>query len=195
MVILPAAIAHELEGLRLSPPGVVPQQDFRPRWLCNYTWSKVNHDTLPLAAMEAMQFGHALKRILHKILLANPAHGPVMLNKTDPSNRLYRVDVNPDDAPKLGVVFPTKPGADPMVAVPLLLPMGWKNSQPAFSTATETTTDAANSRLRNPNYTPPPHRLDQVAAKVVLPPKTVRPLTSIVTYPSSSPPLDEENQR
>ena len=53
-VILPATMAMELEGLRLSPPGVIPQRDRRPRWICDYTWSGVNHDTLPLAAMEAM---------------------------------------------------------------------------------------------------------------------------------------------
>ena len=115
-VILPTAMALDLKGLRLSPPDVVPQRDLRPRWICKYTWLGVNQDTLPLAAMEAMQFVHALKRILREILLANPAHGPVILHKTDLSNRFYRVDVNTDDAPKLGVIFPTKPGADLMVA-------------------------------------------------------------------------------
>ena len=30
-VILPASMAMELEGLRLSPPGVIPQRDRRPR--------------------------------------------------------------------------------------------------------------------------------------------------------------------
>ena len=74
-VILPTSIVMELEGIRLSPPGVVPQQYHHPRWICDYTWSGVNLDTLPLAALESMQFGHALERILCKILLANPAHG------------------------------------------------------------------------------------------------------------------------
>ncbi|KAL7530974.1 hypothetical protein ACHAXR_003779 [Thalassiosira sp. AJA248-18] len=64
-----------------------------------------------------------------KFLLANPAHGPAQLNKTDLSDGFYRVDLNlklnSDDAPKLGVVFPTKP-----IDVPLILPMGWKNSPP-----------------------------------------------------------------
>ena len=36
-VILPAAMAMELEGLHLSPPGVVSQRNRRPRWICNYT--------------------------------------------------------------------------------------------------------------------------------------------------------------
>ena len=36
--------------------------------------------------MEAMQFGHALERILREILLANVNHGFVYLNKTDLSD-------------------------------------------------------------------------------------------------------------
>ena len=36
-VVLPATMSLELEGVRLSPPGVIPQQDRRPRWICNYT--------------------------------------------------------------------------------------------------------------------------------------------------------------
>ena len=63
-VVLPAAMTMELEGIRFSPPGVVPQRDRRPRWICDYTWFGVNADTLPLAAKEAMQFGHALEQIL-----------------------------------------------------------------------------------------------------------------------------------
>ena len=180
-VILPASMALELEGIRLSPPGVVPQRDRRPRWICDYTWSGVNKDTLPLAAMEAMQFGHALERILREILLANPAHGPVHLNKTDLSDGFYRVDLNPDDAPKLGVVFPTKPGTAPLVAVPLVLPMGWKNSPPVFSTATETVADIANQRLRSPDYAPPEHHLDRMAAEAPIserPPPLPRPLSN-----------------
>ena len=114
--------------------------------------SGVNLETLLLAAMEAMQFGHALDWILREILLANPAHGPVQLNKTDLSDGFYRVDLNSDDVPKLGVVFPTKPGTEPMVALPLVMPMGWKNSPPAFSTETETTADLANQRLSRPDY-------------------------------------------
>ena len=45
-VILPASMALKLENLRLSPPGVVEQRDRRPRWICDYTWSEVNEDTI-----------------------------------------------------------------------------------------------------------------------------------------------------
>ena len=165
-VILPASVALELEGLRLSPPGVVEQRDRRPRWICDYTWSQVNEDTLPLVALESMQFGHALERILREILLANPAHGPVHLNKTDLSDGFYREDLCPGDAPKLGVVYPTATSSQSLVAIPLVLPMGWKNSPPAFSTATETIADLANKRLRDSSYVPKRHALDDLALEM-----------------------------
>ena len=53
-VVLPAEEVMHLPGLRVSPPGVVPQRDRRPRWICDYTWSQVNQETLPLAPLEAM---------------------------------------------------------------------------------------------------------------------------------------------
>ena len=65
-----------------------------------------------------------------------------------------------DDIPKLGVVFPTAPGQEPLVALPLVLPMGWKNSPPIFSTVTETIADMANQRIQNDAYAPPTHHLD-----------------------------------
>ena len=104
-VILPSAIARKLKGLRVSPPGVVDQRDRRPCWICDYTWSGVNDDTLPLAAMEAMQFGHALERVLREVFLANPAHGHVRLNKTNLSDVFCRIGLGPNDCPKLGVAY------------------------------------------------------------------------------------------
>ncbi|KAL7425439.1 hypothetical protein ACHAXM_000015, partial [Skeletonema potamos] len=80
----------KLVGLRVSPPGVVPQRDQRPRWICDYTWSGVNMETIRLAPKEATQFGTCLDRVLHEILLADPKYGPVYLNKTDLSEGFYR---------------------------------------------------------------------------------------------------------
>ena len=184
-LVLPYSDVKDLPGLRLSPPGVVPQRERRPRWICDYSWWGVNADTLPLAVMEAMQFGHALDRILREVLLANPTHGPVHLIKVDLSDGFYRVDVNIDDIPKLGVVFPTTPGTTPLVAFPLVLPMGWTNSPPIFSTATETIADLANHRLRL-HLPTPPHPLDVLAAAVTPPPLPSQP----PVIPDSLPPRD-----
>ena len=164
-VVLPAADVVHLPGLRISPPGVVPQRDRRPRWICDYTWSLVNQDSLPLAPLEAMQFGHALDRILRELILADPAWGPVQLLKLDVSDGFYRVNLNIDDVPKLGVAFPTKPGEPQLVAFPLVLPMGWKNSPPVFSAATETIADLANQRIKK-GASPPAHPLDEEAEAV-----------------------------
>ena len=74
--------------------------------------------------MEAMQFGHVLERIIHHILLSDQKFGLTYLNKVDISDGFYRIALKKEDIPKLGVVFPTKPGCISLVAFPLVLPMG-----------------------------------------------------------------------
>ena len=147
VVLLAKDVAH-LSGLRISPPGVVSQRDRGPCWICDYSLSEVNKDSLPLAPLEAMQFGYTLARIMRELILANPALGPVQLLKLDISDRFYRVNLNIDDIPKLGVAFPTKPGEPHLVAFPLVLPMGWKNSPPIFSAATKTIADLVNHQIK-----------------------------------------------
>ena len=46
--------------------------------------------------------------------------------KADLSDGFYRIGLNPEDAPKLGLVFPEIHGGEQLVAIPLTLPMGWK---------------------------------------------------------------------
>jgi hypothetical protein len=168
-VILPAKAVLHLPSLRLSTPGVVPQHGCCPHWICDYSWWVVNKDTLPLAVMEAMQFGWSLEQILHEILFANPAHGLVHMIKLDISDSFYQIGLNIDDIPKLGVFFPTFPGDEPLIAFPLVLPMGWTNSPPIFLTATETIADIANARL-SLGWLPLSHPLDDLAASVSAPP-------------------------
>ena len=164
--VLPISAVQHLPGLRISPPGVVPQRDRRPRWIVDYSFSGVNAETLAIAAVDSMQFGHALDRILREILLSDPALGPVQMLKVDISDGFYRVNMNIEDIPKLGVAFPTEPGQEKLVAFPLVLPMGWKNSPPIFTTATETIADLANQRLSS-HIRPPPHKMDDAAETVI----------------------------
>ena len=75
-----------------------------------------------------MQFGYALlDRFLQELLLSDPKQGPRHMLKLDISDGFYQVNLAPGDIPKLGVIFPSRPGSDPQVALPLVLPMGWKN--------------------------------------------------------------------
>mmetsp|Transcript_21332 Transcript_21332/g.32959 ORF Transcript_21332/g.32959 Transcript_21332/m.32959 type:complete len:780 (+) Transcript_21332:5035-7374(+) len=197
-VVLPYSVVKDLPGLRISPPGVVPQRDRRPRWIVDYSFSDVNAETLPLAAVESMQFGHALDRILREVLLADPALGPVQLLKVDISDGFYRINLNVGDIPKLGVAFPTKPGEEELVALPLVLPMGWKNSPPIFVTATETIADLTNQRLKS-NIQHHPHHLDDAAEAVpspappIFPPSILRPPCRAL--PGYSPAPRSQHQR
>ena len=45
-IILPYEVAKQLPGLRLSPPGVVLQRDRHPRFICDYSFSEVNKNTV-----------------------------------------------------------------------------------------------------------------------------------------------------
>lgn len=48
-----------------------------------------------------------------------------------------------------------------LIAFPLVLPMGWKNSPPYFCALTETVADVTNEYIQR-HLWPPRHRLDRV---------------------------------
>ena len=79
--------------------------------------------------------------------------------KVDVSDGFYHIGIRPEDAPKLGLIFPSGSDEEPMVAIPLTLSMVCKNSPPLFCTATETVADLANESLRS-HQPSRPHKLD-----------------------------------
>lgn len=161
-IVLPfTAVQHEPQ-LRLSPIGVVPQHERRPRPIVDYSFYGINDVTQPNAALDAMQFGRTLERVIRKIVLANPRYGAVHLMKGDLSDGFYRLWLTRAASLQLGVTFPHLPGEPPLVAIPLALPMGWKNSPPIFCSATETIADVTNARLLR-NFLEPPHPLERLA--------------------------------
>jgi hypothetical protein len=107
-----------------------------------------------------MQFGRALERIISKVVLADPRYGgQVKFIKIDIADGFYRIRVRTEDIPKLGVAFPHKESEAPLVAPPLVLPMGWTESPSYFCAATETVTDIANDRIAK-LHNPPVHSLE-----------------------------------
>ena len=109
--------------------------------------------------------------------------------KLDLSDSFYRVGLNVDNIPKLGVIFPTLPGKEPLIAFPLVLPMGWKNSPPIFCTGTETIADIANARIAS-DFVPAAHPLDDLAESIrPQPPKSHHPLPEPSTIPARDPSL------
>ena len=162
-IVLPYSMVRTLPDLRISPLGVVPQRGRRPRIIVDYSFYGLNAETTKLARPEAMQFGGTLERVLRKILQADPQHGPVYMLKVDLSDGFYRVQLKPEDVPRLGVALPTAKGEEPRVALPLVLPMGWTESPPQFCTATETITDLANLFTTAHPLDPPVHHLETAA--------------------------------
>ena len=72
-IVLPLEDTVGLNGLRLSPAGLIPQRDRRDRIVIDYTWSGVNEATRCLSP-DSMQFGYALQRILQCMYDADPIH-------------------------------------------------------------------------------------------------------------------------
>ena len=99
-------VAKELPKLRLIPPGVKEDRDWRPQWLVYYSFSNLNYETLLIAAMSAMQYGWALERLIRTNTIANPELGPVHVLKADISDGFYCIGLLPTNTPKRGLVFP-----------------------------------------------------------------------------------------
>jgi hypothetical protein len=187
-IVIPYKDVLHLPNLRLSPMGVVPQRDRRPRVIVDYSFADVNANTIPLAPTESMQFGRTLDRVLHRIHHANRRFGPVQLIKVDIADGFYRLKVAPSHIPVLGVAFPHLPGEEPLVAFPLVLPMGWVSSPPYFCALSETATDIANFHLRDPTWTPTKHPLSNMAdAAIAFQPVSRRPLNKAPLVPQAVP--------
>jgi hypothetical protein len=101
-IVLPYSLVDHFPALRISPIGVVPQHERRPRTIVDYTYSGFNADTVPLCAPEAMQFGRALLRVLQRIVHADPRHGPVYLIKVDVADGFYRISLNTGESSRWG---------------------------------------------------------------------------------------------
>jgi hypothetical protein len=167
-MVLPYHMVRDLDELRISPPGVVPQKDRRPRTIVDYTFSGVNENTISLAPAHSMQFGRAAQRLVTKSLLANPEHGPVRGILADMSDAFYRAQLCPDGVAKLGVIVPAVSDDEPpLIAFPLTLPMGWKESPPWWCAISETIADLAQKRA-NENWNPPAHHLEHLLPEDIM---------------------------
>ena len=162
-MLLPYSEVRNLEGLRLSPIGVVPQDGRRPRVIVDYSYWGVNDDTLQLSDANSMQFGRTIARLQQQVAWSNPRFGPTRAYKVDIGDGFYRVQLCTSGVLKLGVLLPPLLGEEPLVAFPLVLPMGWKESPPLFCHFTETACDLTNRDFEmRRRY--PKHPLEDLAA-------------------------------
>ncbi len=152
-LVLPYSSLRGHPQLKIAPSGVVPQRDRRPRPIMDYTFNNVNADALPCAPQSSMQFGTALQRILQRIAYANKTFGPPLLAKIDLADGYYRVPLSAHAALNLAVCLPPDGLTEPMLGIPLSLPMGWALSPPYFCAFTETCADLTNAMPQaHPNH-------------------------------------------
>jgi hypothetical protein len=183
-----------IRNMRISPMGVVPQRARRPRVIVDYSFFGVNDETIKLAPRDAMMFGKALERILQAIVDANPKYGPVQLIKVDIADGFYRISVNVNDITKLAVSLPPLYGDEPLLALPLVLPMGWTESPPYFCAATETVADITNRRLAN-HWKAPPHRLEALANSKPALEETPEPVSTLAPSATTATAPRPHNRR
>jgi hypothetical protein len=143
-VVLPYSAVQDFPYLKIAPSGVVPQRERRPRPIMDYLYNGVNQASLAIAPIQAMQFGHALQRILQRLAYCNTAYGPPVLAKIDMADGYYRVPLSPRASLQLAVVILNDGLPEPLIGLPLSLPMGWSHSPPYFCAFTKTCTDLTN---------------------------------------------------
>lgn len=172
--ILPYDLIKDLPGVRLSPAQIKEEKDRRPRFIADHSYSGVNDNTIRCTApADAMQFGGAMYRLLYNLRHSNPRHGKVSISKYDVKDGFYRVHLRAGQCLSLCVMLPHYEGLPVLVAVPLVLTMGWTNSPPTFCAVSESICDLAASRFYRRHA--PPHRLEE--------------LVTDPEYVSSSPPV------
>ena len=108
--VLPVSLVKDIPGIRLSPLGLAPQQNWHDQMISDYSFFGVNDDTEPLTPPKAIQFGQILRRHLQRIHRAIKQFGAVYVSKINFSDGFYRLWLPPEDTLKLAVLFPTQPG-------------------------------------------------------------------------------------
>ena len=162
-LVLPYELVRSLSSLRLSPTGVVPQKARRDRIIVDYTFSGVNQATT-VEAPDSMQFGHAFHRYLERLHRADTRHGPVYMSKTDIADAFMQIWLELQSIPTLAALLPIQNNESPLVAFPMVLPMGWVHSPNYLCAVTETICDLTNARLHANDINWTPHHLSTLAA-------------------------------
>jgi len=120
-------------------------KDRKPCPIMDFTYNSINQDSVPLAPFQAMQSGHAFQRILQQLAYCNPAFGPPQLAKVDMADDSYCIPLSTNAALQLTVSLPSDGASDPLLGIPLSLPMGWCLSPPFFCTFNEMCANLTNT--------------------------------------------------
>jgi hypothetical protein len=149
----------------------------------DYSYSGINEATISEAPDS---FGNALNRFLQRLQCADTRNGDIYLGKTDVADAFMLVWISLATIPSLGTILPTYANEEPLIAFPILLPMGWVDSPNYLCTVTETATNLANAHFDANALAVSPHHL---ATLVDSWPPPLEPCTiPTPSAPSSIPP-------
>ena len=140
-LVIPYMVAKYLTWIKISPSGFKQERYRQPWWLRDYMHYTINSQNLPIPALSAMQYVQVLDMLLQQIVLAKPSLGPVYLIKAGDSVSYYHIALHPQDAPNIGLIFPSDKGNGQLLAIPLILTTSRNKSPPLFCMETEKVVD------------------------------------------------------
>jgi hypothetical protein len=141
-LVLPYKAIRHLPGLRLSPTGFFPNANTDPVSL----WT--------ILTLVSILVPIHKRQIPFNLGLHSPASctsynvrkkGTIWLAKTDVTDAFMRVWISPPTLPTLGAVLPSYPNEEPIIAFPMILPMGWIDSPNYLCAFTDTIANLANA--------------------------------------------------
>jgi hypothetical protein len=166
-MLLPYIEVKDMVDLQLSPLGGIMQPEGCPRGvIVNYSFYYINANMFKLGPEAVMQFGKAIERLLKQAVQTHPRFGPLLHYKVKILDGFLPFTIHICSKEIWGVFLPTFLGLPPLVAFPLVLPMGWTYySPPFFCVFTETIFDLTNKEL-NKNVRHLEHLLEDTARKL-----------------------------
>ena len=81
--VLPYSVVKNLLNLKLVPTGVVPQQVRHPQPIIDYSWCNIYQDSMPVAPIEAMQFGKTFSWLMQQLVDAPAEYAAPLMMKID----------------------------------------------------------------------------------------------------------------
>ena len=76
-LVLLYSVVQELLGMRIIPLGVKKGRDQRPRWFSNYSFTSINANYLPIAALPTIQYGRYSYHLIREVVIADQDLGPI----------------------------------------------------------------------------------------------------------------------
>jgi len=158
------------KNLKISPLAAIPHSSqtycaildlYFERIVGGIHLPSVNAATVLQADAHAMkELGNVVAYLIAAMAAAAPQYGPIFFTKWDIKDSFWHMIMALADAWNFCDILPALPGELQQIVVPTSLPMGWCQSPPFFSTASETARDAAQALLNNTDQELPLHPLE-----------------------------------